>query len=325
MSSWWQLLPLVLSNFTFLLPAIRALQYKLIINAFVYFSLVVVSSLYHLCKVDASNEPGEGGICFLLTFRQYRHMDWFFAQLVLFLTATYFISFGAIVDKETGRIIRMPFFWLRDCILYYYALIMAISLLLIDIDDNVIVIISMAIALPSLILIFWLQAYFQYNLKPKFDYIDLSLGLFLTIASVILVSTQKIAPDSAFWVIHSIWHVGIAVGQFYLMDSRNKEHSGIGMFAPWKDDVINSVTQETTPLDVHKLTLSSLTYQQQHQLGIHDIFSQQQPHIIELNRPTFTYYDNYMDKDPWMIPGHSVWRLFQWALPPPPVPPSVLM
>lgn len=352
MTPWWKLLPLVISNFAFILPAVRALQYKRILSAFIYFSVTLASSLYHLCKVDSINEPGEGGICFVLLFDQHHHLDFFFAYLNVPLTAMYFIPFNAIVDKITGKIIRMPFYWVEQWIMYTYALVLALAIQVFEEQGDTRVIASFIISVLLVVIIFWLQNYFQYNVKPSFDWIDLTVAIIITLISVALISSQKFVTGDIYWITHSIWHVGGAVGQFYFLDSRNKEHSGIHMFTPWISDLKTPLNKQPTtmhkerkmipiPLPIINTDNNLITQQEQH-LNSPNLFSYQNTqqvshpsitsissiskHSVENNLEggieglddinTITYYDNFIDNDTWMIPGHSIWTLFQWALPP---------
>lgn len=316
---WWKILPLVISNFAFILPAVRALQYKRIFNAFIYLSVTTVSSLYHLCKVDSVNEPGEGGICFVLSFEQYHHLDFFFAQLILPITGMYFITFNAIVDKVTGKIIRMPFYWVEKLFLYIYAVIIALSIMVFEDQGDGRIFAALIISILTMVIVFWLQNYFQYNLKPSFDWIDLTIAIILSVISVVLISLQRFVTGDIYWITHSIWHVGGAVGQFYFLESRNTDHSGVNMFTPWIEDL--KAPFNTQPTTIHRQgkmipTILTTALQKEKIPSIMDYSSfPHNPGNIK-DKDNIIYYDYYIDKDPWMIPGHSIWTLFQWALPP---------
>ena len=74
---------IILSNAAFVLPGIRCLELKKHVQAFVYFSILVTSSLYHACKFGAEDEAEPGGFCLVLEFDVYFVLDHVFATLTI--------------------------------------------------------------------------------------------------------------------------------------------------------------------------------------------------------------------------------------------------
>lgn len=74
---------IILSNLAFLVPGIRCLELKKHVQAFVYFSILVTSSLYHTCKFGADDFASPGGLCVIVGFDVYFVLDHVFATLTI--------------------------------------------------------------------------------------------------------------------------------------------------------------------------------------------------------------------------------------------------
>lgn len=74
---------IILSNVAFLMPAVKCLELKKHVQAFVYFSVFTTSSLYHTCKFGANDFASPEGICFILDFDSYFRLDHIFAMLTI--------------------------------------------------------------------------------------------------------------------------------------------------------------------------------------------------------------------------------------------------
>lgn len=218
---WWQIFFLIVSNFLFILPGVRALQLQRHAQSFIYFSIVIFSSLYHLCKAGWVDEPGEGGICVLFSFAQYHALDFFFAQMTLPLTVLYLINFNPTIAQD-GHVLRGDLRWLEESLLYSYGVVIATSLMLLDPGKESFL--ALIGSLFSVLVLFWSYNYFFYRDVPTFDKKDIGIALFLGGLAIALISSQSAIPGRWYWLTHSVWHALGAVGQFYLMEARNQIH-----------------------------------------------------------------------------------------------------
>ena len=75
----------ILSNFVFLLPAAEAVYMRRWTRFMIYLLIIINSSMYHACS-GFSNACAFDAIT-------HRHLDFFFAQLIIPLTALYIIDF----------------------------------------------------------------------------------------------------------------------------------------------------------------------------------------------------------------------------------------
>lgn len=74
---------IILSNLAFILPAIECLRLKKHVQAFVYFSILITSSLYHTCKFGSEDVASPGGLCVVFEFSVYFILDHVFAMLTI--------------------------------------------------------------------------------------------------------------------------------------------------------------------------------------------------------------------------------------------------
>lgn len=74
---------IILSNLVFIIPGIRCLELKKHVQAFVYFSILVTSSLYHACKFGAGDAAASDGLCLVVDFDVYFVLDHVFATLTI--------------------------------------------------------------------------------------------------------------------------------------------------------------------------------------------------------------------------------------------------
>lgn len=74
---------IVVSNLPFILPGLTCLRLGKHVQAFVFFSVLVTSSLYHACKFGSEDEASPWGICVIFDYDVYFVMDHAFAMLTI--------------------------------------------------------------------------------------------------------------------------------------------------------------------------------------------------------------------------------------------------
>jgi hypothetical protein len=198
----------VISNLFFLLPAWGAFCLGRYTRFMVYLFIVVASSMYHACL-------GFGSACHLSpTF--YRAVDFFFAQLVIPLTALY--------------VIRFPprYYWIERVIILAFAFV--IVFIQTTLGDSLYIQMILSAVSLILIVVYWIaynvyrihnpQLYkgaFVWEIVPDiyiWDHFVLGIGLTLVASS--LFSTQLQMPRY-YWAIHSCWHATAAMGQYFVL------------------------------------------------------------------------------------------------------------
>lgn len=185
----------MLSNLFLLFPFVLAIYYRLIGRAFVYFSAMIASSLYHLCD--------SYGAC-LFDFHTLHNFDFFFAQLLIWLGALYFVHWPT------------KYSWVEWILALLGALFIVV--LLIVLPGELYVQAGIAGVGFLLVIIYWFIAGI-----PKYRWSYVVLALALSGSSIVLFSIQNIWPG-AYWGVHSLWHVAAAIGQFYLLMIKPRKH-----------------------------------------------------------------------------------------------------
>lgn len=85
---------LVISNIAYIIPAIACVRYKRYLSAIVWLATGIHSTVYHACKWGPYDEKGFGGYCISpnLTIEQYYLLDFFTTQMIIPVTAGFFIN-----------------------------------------------------------------------------------------------------------------------------------------------------------------------------------------------------------------------------------------
>jgi hypothetical protein len=202
---------LVYSNLAFVLPAIKAYDLNRWTMAGIYVLMILASSFYHACN----NWTGD---C-VLDADVLRKQDFFFAQLLIVMTALYIIQFTA----HYAYIER----WL--------ILFAAVALFIVEVtmDEPFLAQVIIACASFALIVAYWivyacmasanasvaasakrLNPYF-----PPYDWEAFALGVALTALACVLFATQRGWHLGYPWV-HCIWHTMAALGQYWILCTR---------------------------------------------------------------------------------------------------------
>lgn len=230
---WYALYFLIVSNYAFLPTIWRALQFRQYVRAFVFTGSLVSSSIYHLCKP-------ENGVC-LLPYHALGNFDFLFAILNMVITALYLVPFDAVYINPTTRkyvgrgvtgakLIRPSQRHIETLIILSYAFIIAVLLSLGF--NGVIAFLVVGVTIVLVVTGATIYNYINWHIRPHFDWLDLIIAGTLLLAGATLFIVQEYMSHHVYWIIHSIWHVLAAVGQFYLLDSRNWQHRGIIDISP---------------------------------------------------------------------------------------------
>ena len=156
---------ILLSNLFFFIPFVGAIRQKRWTRAWIFFWMIWISFTYHLCK--------SFGVC-LFTSNQHSHLDFFFAQLLIILTALYFVAFSR----------RYP--WVERGLIILGAI--AVVILQITLNSDLIVQASLVGASVFFVLLYW----FLRGSLPTYNMVYMTLGLSLIVGSVSLYTYQDI-------------------------------------------------------------------------------------------------------------------------------------
>ena len=190
-----RLLP-IFSNLPFLLPAKRAYEWGLAIEAFLYaFVALFGSSLYHVCH-------GFPRAC-LWSFFMHHVIDFWSAELVIPISALRFIKF------------RTPF--VRTWIILTIMVIIGINVVMTDSSFLGQAFIAGICLVGVSAYILWHRIAHGY--WPQYNLPELTLGVAFTIFSIAFFKTQDTWP-SGYGYIHAPWHAFGAIGQYFLIGIR---------------------------------------------------------------------------------------------------------
>jgi len=192
----------ILSNGAFLLPACAAWSLGRYTRMCIFVLIIVASSMYHSCYAF-------GHTCHLDPLH-YQHLDFFFAQLVIPLTALYVVRFD---DRWA---------WLQRVAIVAFAFV----IVMVQLTVGHSLIVQMVIAAVSLVVIlgYWMgynvvrgHTWSTWELIPNIYHWD-SLGqaVCLTGIACALFVTQMQA-HTLYWAVHSVWHVSAALAQYHLL------------------------------------------------------------------------------------------------------------
>ena len=184
----------VFSNLSLLIPAITAYYLNRRLRALIYVFMFIFSALYHLC--DSFD------LC-LFSFQFHHNLDFFFAEFLIILGGLYLVDF----TPSTQYI--------------EYWLIFSGGLIIVILQDvlpgELSVQAGITIVVFSGVAINW----YLREKRGHYNWILLALGIILSIGSIMLFSVQNVLPQG-YWGIHSLWHITAALGQHYILKSRDK-------------------------------------------------------------------------------------------------------
>lgn len=199
---------LVVSNLVFLVPVIKAARMVCagdairIVWATVYVCIIVASGSYHLCNSFSST-------C-LFNAATHRAIDFFFAQLVIPLTALFLVYFSH------------RWQWLEWTAIAAFAALLFV--LEITVGEGFIIQMILALACFLIVAGYWI-GFALYRKRygrarrarlPYYDWDAFLVGIVLTLLAVSLFATQM-QWHSGYWAIHSLWHALGAMGQYFIL------------------------------------------------------------------------------------------------------------
>ena len=195
----------VISNAVFLIPCAQAIVLRHWTRAVLYFFMSIISSFYHVC--DSWN-----GTC-LLDAVVHRKMDFFFAQLLIPVTALYIIKFKGV------------WCFLERVVILFVALF----LFVVEVVSNEPFIIQVIIAGISFfaIITYWIGFAIYTSYKsggkswgiPEYDWDAFVMAVACTALACVLFATQRMWHGGYGWV-HSVWHSLAGLGQYWVLMTR---------------------------------------------------------------------------------------------------------
>lgn len=184
----------VLSNLIFLAPAIRAYLWGRIFRTF-HSTLVLFSSgSYHVCKAYP-------GAC-LFDYLMHKDFDYIVAILFLPLDALYFVHFDQ-----------------KNSYLEWWAVflsIVTVGLVTVGFTDGFVAHAILAGIVAGGVILYWIVFYVKHGKFPKYDWLQLTLAIALSLFGVALFVLQDDNPDG-YWYIHTMWHITVGLGRFFLI------------------------------------------------------------------------------------------------------------
>lgn len=209
----------ILSNFFFLVPAVQAFRYGRITRAIIYALIPFTSGSFHACD--------EGYSC-VFPFVMHKNLDYIFAILIIPLTALYFVHWGDVWQP------------LERLLIIIFILLIAV---IVNVQQDSESLIGLGIILLSAVLvpvIYWIGyavnaamqwprppllccCHKNYNgahgarYFPKYEWGALLAGVSLTSIGVYLFMVQGTLIYTWSYVLHSMWHIMAAFGQYYII------------------------------------------------------------------------------------------------------------
>ena len=192
----------IISNLFFLVPAAEAVYQRRWTRFMINLLIVVNSSMYHACA-------GYTNACAFDSIA-HRHLDFFFAQLTIPLTALYIIDFPE------------KLLYLERILIIVFAFIIAITQIVWG-ESNYIQM-SLAAASLAMVIIYWIVAALLYFGQrpdegltlPKYDWPMFALGIACLALACNLYSTQ-LQYHGTYWSTHSCWHSVAAMGSYFML------------------------------------------------------------------------------------------------------------
>jgi hypothetical protein len=190
----------ILSNFVFLVPAVKAFQLHRWTRGMIFLCIIVFSSLYHTCN---SFE----GAC-LFDAELHRKLDFFFAQFVIPATALYIIIF----PKKWQ-------FLERILLILFAIVIVIVQVTAGEVFYAQLLITAVAFAFMAAYWIgycIWAHRTGQDHYFPPYEWECFTWGIALTGISASLYATE-LQNHTLYWAVHSCWHSLAAIGQYFIL------------------------------------------------------------------------------------------------------------
>jgi hypothetical protein len=224
----WEDIFTVLSNLFFLIPISKAWEYNKLASVIVYSFQMFASAAYHTCNSFS-------GVCFGLSPRLLRDLDFFWAQYLIFLTALKLIDWPTsskawrwtppLLMTVAGTVIFFLQRWIGESSVMQFAIA--------------------GVSLGGLVLYWIIYAAYRWmehdrdgRLLPPYRWHYLTYGLAMSgMASSLYVTEMQ--NHNMYWAIHSVWHAAAAMGQYFLLMAWKKEvHND-----PRKAIILHAITE----------------------------------------------------------------------------------
>lgn len=193
----------VISNAFFLIPCAQAIVLRHWTRAVLYFFMALISSFYHVCNSWT-------GTC-VLDATIHRKMDFFFAQLLIPVTALYIIKF-----KDWWCFLERVLIMFTALFLFVVEVVS---------DEPFIIQVIIAGASFTAIIVYWIgYACYMYKKTgkasiPEYDWEALVTAVGCTALACVLFATQRMWHQGYPWV-HSVWHALAGMGQYWVLMTR---------------------------------------------------------------------------------------------------------
>lgn len=202
----------VISNLAFILPIAEAWRRDKLWAVIVYTFQMFASGAYHSCNSFS-------GVCFGLSPRLLRDMDFFWAQYLIFMTTLNLIMFPTgnkvwrwvppLLATAAGTVIFFLQRWIGESTFLQF------GIAFVSLGGLVIYWIAYAIYR-------WLEVDRDGPLLPPYKWHYLSYGLALSgMASSLYVTEMQ--NHNMYWAIHSVWHLSAAFGQYFLLKAWSRK------------------------------------------------------------------------------------------------------
>jgi hypothetical protein len=208
----------IVSNAIFLVPAAEAVYKRRWTRFMIYILVLMCSTMYHACSAFNS-------AC-VFDARTHRRLDFFFAQLIIPLSALYVVYFTP-RWRFLERILTVAFAFV-------------ILILLLTVGDSMYVQMALAGGALAIILVYWIgYAVVSGGHMPPYEWDHFGMAIALTSVSCVLYVTQLQYHLMYAWI-HACWHSLAAMGQFFFLLIRDVEEGAEFMSLDAEVSSVNS-------------------------------------------------------------------------------------
>ena len=201
-----QALFLILSNVAFLLPSGLAYYHKMFYEGTIYLLMCVVSALYHV--VDT-------GLATFLHYRTWQMLD-FYSAFMMITRTTMMVVYNT-SDSEDD-----PVHFKRNMSIKQVVTVCLDMIGLLMILENIDTKIMVGVLSGLCFIMITIAVIFFRDVLRHIDLTDLVCGsLVIAIASIFFF----VVPEGHYWLVHSLWHIFVALGVALMVEALNKQWS----------------------------------------------------------------------------------------------------
>lgn len=256
---WWGIVFLVLSNAPFAWLGYVAYRYRFYFQAALAWGVFVKSSLYHLCKPT-------NGVC-LLPYPILYNFDFFFALMNLPVVVHYFLPYYSPIAywhslPEKGRRATTTkelrfftgFLGKETVMFVFYGVLIVLIINMGWINWIGYGLLLILVVLEALIVV--VVTRIRFHVWPFFRWPYFITGFTLLTLGAISYISQDSFPSAnyvyIYSVLHSLWHIVSAVGQYFLIKAR--------LYAP-PADILEELRKADVDLEhVDQQSVADITY-----------------------------------------------------------------